>query len=407
MLKIILPREEAFTERMKETHEFLVPDYYLKFSCKMGACRSSCCVGWPISVSMQNYFFLLGLDCPKHLRDRLDCGLRVIDHPTEEEYARFEPRYDGNCPMRMPDGLCALHAELGEGDLPDVCRLYPRGIRAEDGIYECSCANSCEAVLEMLLQKKEPLSFSFEKMTVQMPPMRERKSFFETLGVEQRICLHLGLIMQDRSMTLPQRMICLGDVLDQMDTAFQSKDKVMLERILSEKPTVDPCVFSEKEIGAEHLRSGLKIVEEMIAIFDARSQSIRDCGEAALAYFGDGEDALARYSEARSHFNEILPDWEIFYEHMLVNHMFFSQFPFQDRPESMHSEYVALCAVYAIMRFLGLGCMAERRETEALIDGMAATFRLIDHTEFDRYAAHLLKRLNCTESEQLYDLLCL
>ena len=92
---------------------------------------------------------------------------------------------------------------------------------------------------------------------------------------------------------------------------------------------------------------------------------------------------------------------------MLVNHMFFSRFPFQDRPESMHSEYVALCAVYAILRFLGLGCMAESKEKEALIDGMAATFRLIEHTEFDRFASHLLGRLGCTAKERLYDLMLL
>ena len=134
---------------MKETNEFLIPDYYSDFTCKMGECRCACCVGWPISISMKNYFHLIGIDCKKSLRDRLDCGLRVIDNPTEDEYARFEPRYDGNCPLRMQDGRCAIHAELGEEVLPDVCRLYPRGIRVEEGICESSCANSCEAVLEM------------------------------------------------------------------------------------------------------------------------------------------------------------------------------------------------------------------------------------------------------------------
>ena len=89
---------------------------------------------------------------------------------------------------------------------------------------------------------------------------------------------------------------------------------------------------------------------------------------------------------------------------MLVNHMFFSQFPFQDRPESMHSEYVSLCALYALLRFLALGWMAVHDSLDALIDVMAAAFRLVDHTEFDRYASHLLHRLNCTEPNQLHDL---
>lgn len=392
---------------MKETHEFLFPNYYLKFSCKMGACRSACCQGWPISISMKNYFYLLGLDCNADLRHRLDCGVRVINHPTAEEYARFEPRYDGNCPLRMKDGRCALHAELGEEILPDVCRLYPRGIRADDGLYECSCANSCEAVLELLLEQEEPITFIRRELMLEMPPLIGRQSFFETLGVEQKIRLYLISVIQDRSMTLPQRMMCLGEVLDDMDLAFARKDKVMLERILSERWTAFQACTDIKEINEDHMKFGLKIVEQMIAILDERSQSIRGCGEAALAYFGEGDGAIHRYRTARSQLETLIPSWEVFYEHMLVNHMFFSLFPFQDRPESMHSEYIALCAVYAIMRFLGLGSMAERQEKSGLIDGMAAAFRLIDHTEFDRLASHLLHRLNCTSRVQMRDLISL
>ncbi len=45
---------------MKETHDFLVPDYFPRFACKMGECRAACCRGWPVSISMENYFRLLG-----------------------------------------------------------------------------------------------------------------------------------------------------------------------------------------------------------------------------------------------------------------------------------------------------------------------------------------------------------
>ncbi|MBR3837651.1 MAG: flagellin lysine-N-methylase [Clostridia bacterium] len=390
-----------------ETHTFLMPDYYMNFSCKMGACRSACCVGWPISISMKNYFRLLGLDCNEDLRRRLDCGVRVVDRPTEEKYARFEPRYDGNCPLRMQDGRCAIHAELGEEILPDVCRLYPRGIRWEDGLYECSCANSCEAVLELMLEKEEPIAFVRRELTVEMPPLPERRSFFETLGVEQNVRLYLISIIQDRGMPLSQRIMCLGQVLDDMDVAFERKDKAMLDHILARRHRDWLTLAHIDEIREEHLAFGLDMVEQMIAILDERSESIRGYGEAALAYFGSGDGALRRYHTARSRFEALAPNWETFYEHMLVNHMFFSVFPFQDRPKSMHSEYVALCAVYAILRFLGLGITAEHPNKSGLIDGMAAAFRLIDHTEFDRLAAHLMQRLDCTSPLRLCHLISL
>ena len=47
---------------MKETNDFLMPEYYIEFGCKMGECRSACCTGWPITVSQDNYFHLLGMD---------------------------------------------------------------------------------------------------------------------------------------------------------------------------------------------------------------------------------------------------------------------------------------------------------------------------------------------------------
>ena len=47
---------------MKETQKYLVPDYFPEFSCKMGACRAACCVGWPVSITMDDYFRLLGME---------------------------------------------------------------------------------------------------------------------------------------------------------------------------------------------------------------------------------------------------------------------------------------------------------------------------------------------------------
>lgn len=390
---------------MKETHTFLMPDYYTDFSCKMGNCRAACCEGWQISISMQNYFILLGLDCPPELRHRIDCGVRVLDHPTEDEYARFEPRYDGNCPLRLPDGRCSLHAELGEDILPDVCRLYPRGIRVEYGTYECSCANSCEAVLELLIRKKGPLTFTKKELTVQLPPETERENHFEVLGLENDIRMYLISVIQARSMPLFERLLCLGNVLNGIEAATAAYNKDNLLALIKLAPE-EHRINIDKAMQGE-LEFGLKIASEMLKIIDEKSISIRKYGEAARTYFGTVTDAKEKYLIAKGHFEKNFPEWESFFENVLVNHMFFSVFPFQDRPESLHSEHVALCAVYSLMRFLSLGVMADKTDTETLIDVIASAFRLIDHTEFDRLASAILKRLNCTSTEQLARLIAL
>lgn len=389
---------------MKETHEFLVPDYYPSFSCKMGACRSACCVGWPITFSLEDYFKLLSLDCSPELKSKIDIALHIADHPTPEGYAQISPRYDGQCPLRMEDGRCALHAEMGDGVLAAVCRLYPRGVR-NDGVYECSCANSCEAVPELLLQKTEPMQFIRLALTIDVPAVPTRQFHFETAGREEEIRLWLIGMIQRREYALPQRLIWLGKALQEMDAALTAHDSRRVEALLSGSETVP--VPQIREPKHEQLLFGLDAANHLLEMLDERSQSIRDYGEEALAYFGSGESEFDKYLWAREQFERMIPTWENWFEQMLVNHMFFVQFPFQDRPVNLKDEFVALCAVYILLRFLCVGWTANHADVDSAVDVCAAAFRLIDHTEFDRYAAPILKQLGCDEWETLGELLAL
>ncbi len=400
-------KSEHFSEYMVETHTFLTPDYFSEFSCKMGACRSACCEGWPITVSMQNYFRLIGMNCKKSLRDRLDIGLRVLDRPNEDEYARFEPRYDGNCPIRMGDGRCALHAECGEDALPEICRLYPRGIHLSEDGYECSLADSCEATLEIFFDRDKPIKFVEREMTLAMPRLGRPTVVFKTMGHEREIRMRLIGIMQDRDHTIPERIIGVGLFLREVERAIDCGNEAALIAALNESTLLTEEGISDKRANGDNLRFGLRVARRMVDILDVRSESIRKCGEAAIAYFGGSEGDLERYHIAKERFEKAFPRWEIFFEHMLVNHIFFSKFPFQDRPERLYDEFLGLCGVYTVLRFLGLGSAADEPRRDLLIDGMAAAFRLIDHTEYDRYISHILKGLDCTTPDKIADLLCL
>ena len=390
--------------RMSDDRCYLVPDYYPDFSCKMGACRSACCVGWPISVTMEDYFHLLGVSCSDALRRRLDVAMHLCEHPTREEYAQITPRYDGQCPLRMEDGRCAVHAELGEGALSAVCRLYPRGVRTEDG-PECSCANSCEAVPELLLHHPQPLGFRRIPLTIREPETPRRSCFFETMGRAQEIRLWLIARMQDRRYPLPRRLLALGEALHAMDDALSVRDGARVARLLSGEEEVP--VPLDVHPGREQLQFGLQVAGRMLEMIDRSSQSVRAYGEEALAYFGTDGEAMRHYGVARRHFEGLIPQWETWFEHLLVNHMYFIQFPFQDRPVSLREEFLALCAVYALLRFLCLGWTAQHAGVSDAVDVVAAAFRLIDHTEFDRYAVPLLRDVGCTETGQLRQLLCL
>ena len=373
---------------------YLVPDYYPAFACKMGACRRPCCEGWPISVSMKDYFRLLGTDCSPELRRRLDGGLHLSLHPTEDAYAQILPRYDGVCPLHMEDGRCLLHAECGGDALAAVCRLYPRGVRNGD-TRECSCANSCEAVLELLLHRPEPLRFITIRSDFGLPDMPPRQHHFHTEGNEQAIRLWLISMLQQREYPLPQRMLLLGQALHAMEEALEARDAARVDALLSgdaaipapELPLPNP----------EDLLTGLDVMEKILSALDQRSNSIRDYGEEALACFRSSGDAYARYEAAAARFAALIPQWETWLEHLLVNHMYFVQFPFQDRPVPLQDEYRALVVIYALLRCLLVGCLAKEGDVVRAVDVAAAAFRLVDHTSFDLYAAPLLRQMGCDD----------
>ncbi len=373
---------------------YLVPDYYPAFSCKMGACRRPCCEGWPISVSMKDYFRLLSVDCSPELRRKLDCGLHLALHPTEDAYAQILPRYDGVCPLHLPDGRCMLHAECGGDSLAAVCRLYPRGVRnGED--RECSCANSCEAVIELLLERAEPLTFITIRNDFGLPDMPPRQHFFHTDGREQEIRLWLIRQLQRREYPLPQRMLLLGQALHAMEQALDANDSATVEALLTGNQTIPAPVLPVPS--HENLLRGLEAVEKMLSILDHTSVSIHDYGEAALAYFHTESDAYAKYEAAVHRFAAIVPQWENWLENLLVNHMYFVQFPFQDRPVPLKDEYLSLVAVYTLLRCLLVGCLAVEGDAVRAVDVAAAAFRLADHTSFDLYVPTLLRDLGCDD----------
>jgi len=268
--------------------------------------------------------------------------------------------------------------------------------------YECSCANSCEAVLELLFARDEPIVFEKKQLSFELPRTEKKTVFFETLGREQEIRLWLIRHMQNQTLPLPLRMMAMGHALAALDEALAARDEKEVDRLLCGQRRMKPLQTAELTPG--HLDFGLRIAGEMIKLLDERSNSIHSYGEEALAYFDRSFD---KYMTARNHFERVLPKWDIWFEHMMVNHMFFVRFPFQDRPVSLPDEFIALCAVYSLLRFLGIGHMRDKMSASAFVDVAAAVFRLVDHTAFDRYAARMMKELGCDDWARVHDLISL
>jgi hypothetical protein len=224
--------------------------------------------------------------------------------------------------------------------------------------------------LELLMNLKEPLKF--EKNELSVDP-----EFETNLSPEKYKCCQKSVsIIQERSLPLPERFINLGNFLYGTD-------------IYSKKP--------------DHLSLAFQSLYAFDKYFE-NSISVRDYCKEALNYFGlSGKDKLSekdtkvlkeKYILASLHLDTILPDWSILFEQLIVNHMFYNNFPYIDQHEQVHNAYLALVIMYTFLRFNILGYMYNKTNKETLIDYLAAMFRLIEHSNFKYIAVRIFKEEN-------------
>lgn len=321
-----------------------MPDYYPEFVCKMGKCRSACCENWPVTISMRDYFAVLSLDCDPELKSHIDCGVHILKYATPERYAEITHRYDGQCHMRMSDGRCAIQATMGEDDLPEVCRLYPRSIKT-DGTFECCCAASCERVVELLMSSRP---FNVISSEIEYIPLQN--SSYEVTDE--------GMQKQQYMLDAVKNIICPSEPLSHRLCALLHKSSADIEA-----------------------KSALDAATELLYLLAENNDSITFFAERALSELGQN-DRLSKYSVLSSEFDVKFIDWQTWFANLLANHMFFMRYTANDAE--------ALLASYTVLRVLSVSLVRTLKSFDDLVDLIAAAYRVIEHTDFDRFALSFL-----------------
>ena len=319
------------------------PDYFDSFACKCGACRNTCCRGWEVTVSMDEYFALMGLECSAPLRRKLDVAFAPLRSPSPEAYMKLAAGWDGNCRMLDGDGLCSLQRECGEEVLSAVCRLYPRSLRNVNGVLHACCSASCEGVTEALMCE-EPLRFSFGPEPFQPILEADGRPCAPELT---EVCVS---VMQDRSLSISSRVkeICMlmGSHAKQLFPLLTDFSYLMdvLPVLCSLSPSMDPYLENARK-----------------------------------RYLMKGRDL---YYEDCSSFRQRYPMWEKWFENLMVNHIFFTGFPYADAAVSRRDSCIGLCLACGLLMFSAVSWTAEHGEPEDLADVLSAAFRLLEHTPF-------------------------
>lgn len=274
---------------------------------------------------------------------------------------------------------------------PQFAITIPRGPRT-DYDTACSCSNSCEKVIELLLQDDEVISFEDRQLSFNINFLNSKISE-EDKQMYKGISNLCYLLINNRDMFLPRRIVLLGRVLQSIQRAEDNNLPINYESF-----SID-FFINDYQIKKD-INYSFDLQKKLLLHFTKQSRSIKSYSEHVFNYLSDG-DEIQQYLKAKKHFNEIFPNSEIMFEKILVNHLFFIQFPFSSRYETLWDEFESLCGVFMFIRFLSICYMADKSKVEDFVDVISAAFRLIDHTSFDRNVSLLLKREDITTLEQL------
>lgn len=355
---------------------FTVPDIYTDFRCKAGACRKTCCHGWHITLTMKEYYALLGLDCSPELRRRLDGGVYMLDMPKSERYAEFAKNYIGDCKMHGDDGLCTIQCECGEDVLPSVCRYYPRSPKTLHA-SECSMSASCEEVCEQLMKRREKMTFKPVELEFKYELPEAVDSF--VTRVYGRIRDVLFDVMQDRTIPFTSRLQKLIKAAQAISEPVKKQSETELEAAIEScTHPFEPNIYSSPD------KDALNAVKHIFSRLGERFP---------LDKYTESVDNItfAEYEEKEKKFRESHPDFDVMLEQLFVNHVFYMGFPFISGYGSgldVYSSAVSLVTLYAVLKVCAAAMMNDDSFDE-LSDVASDIFKMVETSNYYLCAAAL------------------
>ena len=327
--------------------KFIVPDYYSEFRCKGNSCRSCCCDGWTITVSQDEYFKLRNLDLSKDRRERRDAYIGILPKPSEKRYARINLNFFGECPRRLENGYCGLQVEVGEENIPSVCRYYPRAPRLYPRKVSC-LSNSCEWVLEKRRENNSPLSFKERELSFCFNEDQDKDFPSDVVPLAKKS----RETLQDRSLPFLKRILSLSDVLG-LDVSF---------------------------LNPEREDATLKELKEKFS----KSFSIGEYLSSFTSWNGNRKER----EEKRE---TLFPDFDLYREKFFCNHLLFICFPYVESNRDKRTSFLGLFFVYDFYLLLRSENLEDNNKIK-FIDLTSRYFRVVEHSNFYLLSSALVSR---------------
>lgn len=191
------------------------PEYVKYFKCEGDICRARCCKGFQVDIDRQTHEKYKSIK-DKSIRSKI---LNTLIWNKPSNTYRMSLRAGAVCPMLQDDCLCFIQKNFGHEFLSDVCADYPRRTFVVDQVVERSMALTCPIAARLALLNPEPMKFeqitfkttranSFFYRSISEVPTRKYLLTLQDFSID---------ILQDRRLSINNRLIALGIILSEVD----------------------------------------------------------------------------------------------------------------------------------------------------------------------------------------------
>ena len=199
---------------------YLQPKYMEKFKCDGGNCPANCCRrNWRIEIDAETFNKYAQIESAEH---------ELTRHIFSDGDKFFIGQENGSCPFLNADGLCTIQLERGEENISQICRSYPRQLYKIGAMIERSLTLSCPIATQLILSGGR---IEFETREIELPAWANRQLIVSEPPIQPQIlpyAIEIQLtsisLLQERRLTLDQRLIVLGFYLRQVEEIFNRGD---------------------------------------------------------------------------------------------------------------------------------------------------------------------------------------
>jgi len=356
---------------MKKKFFYFQPQYVRKFKCDGSKCGAHCCRGWNIFIDKDTYKQYTQLDSQEiiaHLQFNDEKGEYLINHGGKA------------CPFLNEKNLCGIQLKHGEKFLSQTCATYPRVTSYFGKFFERSLTLSCPVVAELVLFNPKPMAFEFVKVAEKFHSPGG-KIFLQAIQATDELKAHIIeiqlamiSILQERTLSIDQRLIMLGFFIDRLQEIFSDFDEAALIKLIA--------AYESKKFLAEQAPLILQSVS-----FDAQ-KFVRLMTELLNKFFA--EETLPKdkqFIKSVECMLKCLPDKKIFcaeqstfLENFLINELILNIQPWKFEGNLIQN-FAAFVAEYKLFELIIFHATINGSDKQALIELVGWFTTRFDHTK--------------------------